>query len=144
MPSEKKDAAKQEGCVMPQGSRRRFFQWVTKAVMGLIGIGLAVPLVGYVISPALKRREQTWVDVGGLEDVPIGEPSQREYIATIRDGYVETKSHKAVWALKQSNGQWSCSRRCVHTWAAAMHGTQRRRNSNVPAMAVYSMCRVTC
>jgi menaquinol-cytochrome c reductase iron-sulfur subunit len=105
MPSEKKDTTKQEGCIMPEGSRRRFFQWVTRAVMGIIGLGLAVPLVGYVISPALKRREQTWVDVGGVDEGPIGEPTQREYIATIRDGYVETKTHKAVWAVKESDGQ---------------------------------------
>ena len=124
MPSEKTHTASHEPGTLPEGSRRSFFQWVTKAVMGLIGVGLAVPLVGYVISPALKRREQTWVDVGGADEGQTGEPSQREYIATIRDGYVETKSHKAVWALKQSEGQVVVfSPMCTHlgcgyTWDA--------------------------
>ena len=73
--------------------------------MGVIGFALAVPLVGYVVSPALKRREKTWVDVGSVNEVPVGETAQLENIATIRDGYVETKTDKAIWAMKQSDGQ---------------------------------------
>ena len=55
------------GTHTPVGTRRTFFGWVTKVAAGLIGIGLAIPLAGYVISPALKRRERSWVDVGGAE-----------------------------------------------------------------------------
>ena len=103
MPIEKRDNP--ETIITPEGSRRRFFQWVTRGVMGVIGFALGIPLIVYVISPALKRREKTWVDVGGVNEVPVGEPAQLEYIATIRDGYVETKTHKAIWAMKQSDGQ---------------------------------------
>ena len=39
------------------GSRRSFFQWVTGGIPGVIGLGLAVPLAGYFISPALIRRK---------------------------------------------------------------------------------------
>ena len=105
MPDEHKSHTDPEAVFTPEGSRRRFFQWVTRGVMGVIGFALAVPLVGYVVSPALKRREKTWVDVGSVNEVPVGEPAQLEYIATIRDGYVETKTHKAIWAMKQSDGQ---------------------------------------
>ncbi len=89
----------------PEGSRRRFFQWVTRGVMGVIGFALGIPLVGYVVAPALKRRQKTWVDVGGVNEVPVGEPAQLDYIATIQDGYIETKTQKAIWAMKQSDGQ---------------------------------------
>ncbi len=55
----------EEGAVhTPVGSRRSFFRWVTRAAAGLIGLGLAIPLAGYVISPALRRRAQSWVEVG--------------------------------------------------------------------------------
>jgi menaquinol-cytochrome c reductase iron-sulfur subunit len=73
--------------------------------VGLIGLGLAVPLVAYVVSPALRRREQQWVDVGAAADVPVGEPKQLEHLTTMRDGWMETKSHKTVWAVKQADGQ---------------------------------------
>jgi len=115
MPYEHRRDADTGAILTPEGSRRRFFQWVTRAAAGVIGLGLAVPLVGYLISPALKRRENTWVDIGSVNEVPVGEPAQLEYIATIRDGYVETKTHKAVWAVKQADGMAvAFSPMCTH------------------------------
>jgi quinol---cytochrome c reductase iron-sulfur subunit, bacillus type len=115
MPDEHKSNTDQETVFTPEGSRRRFFQWVTRGVMGVIGFALGIPLIAYIISPALKRREKTWVDVGSVNEVPVGEPAQLEYIATIRDGYVETKTHKAIWAMKQSDGQVTAySPMCPH------------------------------
>ena len=97
------------------GTRRRFFELVIKASAGLIGLSLAVPLVGYLISPAFKRRAQPWVDVASSEELPTGTPKQLEYVATVQDGYLETKTQKAVWAVKQSNGQVTVfSPLCTH------------------------------
>jgi menaquinol-cytochrome c reductase iron-sulfur subunit len=92
-------------CDTPVGSRRNFFQWMIGMTSGLIALGLAIPLVGYVISPALKRRDRPWVDVGGADELPVGQPKQLDHVTTIRDGWMETKSHKAVWAVKQADGQ---------------------------------------
>lgn len=92
-------------CDTPVGSRRNFFQWMIGMTSGLIALGLAIPLVGYVISPALKRRDRPWVDVGGVDELPVGQPKQLDHVTTIRDGWMETKSQKAVWALKQADGQ---------------------------------------
>jgi menaquinol-cytochrome c reductase iron-sulfur subunit len=33
------------------------------------------------------------------------EPTQLDYIATIRDGWMESKAQKAVWAVKQAGGE---------------------------------------
>ena len=84
----------------PVGTRRRFFQRVTALAMAAIGAGLGLPLIGYVISPAFKRRAQSWVDIGDVEELPAGMPTQLEYVAALRDGWMETTAHKAVWALK--------------------------------------------
>ena len=100
-----RDADPPSGFSTPVGTRRRFFQWVTRAAAGFIGLGLAVPLVGYVVSPALKRRAQSWVDVAAADELSVGEPKQLDYVATIHDGYLEAKIHKAVWAVKQADGQ---------------------------------------
>jgi menaquinol-cytochrome c reductase iron-sulfur subunit len=103
------------GFSTPIGTRRRFFQWVTRTAAGLIGLGLAVPLLGYVISPALKRRAQSWVDVAAIDELSIGEPKQVDYVATVQDGYLETKIQKAVWAVKQGDGQVTVfSPMCTH------------------------------
>lgn len=97
------------------GTRRRFFQLVIKASAGLIGVSLAVPLVRYLISPAFKRRKQQWVDVASAAELPSGVPKQLEYVATVQDGYLESKTEKAVWAIKQANGEVTVfSPMCTH------------------------------
>ncbi|HJR76922.1 MAG TPA: ubiquinol-cytochrome c reductase iron-sulfur subunit [Nitrospiraceae bacterium] len=99
----------------PSETRRSFFEWATAAAATLVGLGLAIPLVGYVVGPAFKRREQTWVDVGETGPLAAGEPTQLDYMTTVRDGWMESKSHKAVWAVKQSDGDITVfSPMCTH------------------------------
>lgn len=93
------------GFYTPVGSRRTFFRWVIGASAALIGIGLAVPLAGYLVSPALTRRPRPWVEVGLVSDLTVRAPKQLDYVTTIRDGWMETEIHKAVWAVKQTDGQ---------------------------------------
>ncbi len=103
------------GFQTPVGSRRTFFRWVITGVAGLISVALAIPLLGYVISPAMKRRVRPWVDVGSVEDVPIGNPKQLEHVTMIQDGYLKSRSQKAIWAVKQPDGQVKVfSPMCTH------------------------------
>ena len=99
----------------PVSSRRKFFRWATRLAAALIGTSLAVPLIGYVISPALKRRGQSWVEVGGVADLAVGEPRQLDYMQAVQDGWLTTKFHKAVWAVKQADGRVTVfSPLCTH------------------------------
>lgn len=99
----------------PSGSRRTFFKRATGAAVALIGMGLAIPLVGYLVSPAFKRREQAWVEVGDVAGLTVGEPKQLDYLQAVQDGWLTTKLHKAVWAVKQADGQVTVfSPLCTH------------------------------
>ena len=64
------------GLSTPVGSRRTFFHWVTVAAAAVVGVGLAVPLLGSLVSPAFMRRKREWVDVGPVETLPAGRPTQ--------------------------------------------------------------------
>src|SRR4029079_9706007 len=44
------------------------------------------------------------VDLAAADELATGVPTQLEYVATLQDGYHETKTQKAVWAVKQANG----------------------------------------
>lgn len=109
----------------PDSTRRSFFGWVSAAAAAVIALGLAVPLVGYVVSPALKRREESWTDVGPAAALPERDPVQLEYVTSTREGYMETRVRKAVWAVKQQDGQVTVySPTCTHlgcgySWKAA-------------------------
>jgi menaquinol-cytochrome c reductase iron-sulfur subunit len=89
----------------PSASRRSFFTWLIVAAAGLIGISLAVPLSVYVASPALKRRERRWMDAGPVSDLPVGEPTQRDLVMTIPDGYMEVAAVKGIWALRRATNE---------------------------------------
>ncbi len=93
------------GFSTPVGSRRTFFQWVTLAAAGVVGMGLAIPLLGSLISPAFTRRRLAWVDVGAIDELPAGRPTQLDHVTTTRDGWMEAKSRKAVWAVKHPQGE---------------------------------------
>lgn len=93
------------GFSTPVGTRRTFFHWVTLAAAGFVGMGLAVPLLGSLISPVLSRRKRDWVDVGGVAELPLGRPTQLDHVTTLRDGWMETKAQKAVWAVRRSENE---------------------------------------
>jgi quinol---cytochrome c reductase iron-sulfur subunit, bacillus type len=128
----------------PSGSRRSFLTWLIVAAAGLIGISLAVPLGGYVVSPALKRRGLRWVDAGPVSDLPIGEPTQRDLVMTITDGYMEVAAVKGIWALRLATNEVTvyspiCTHLgCGYRWEAGKkefkcpcHGSVFDLNGNV-------------
>ncbi len=110
---------------VPARTRRRFFEWVTGAASALIAVGLGVPLVGYVVAPALKRRERPWVDLGPVEAVPPGVPTQLESQQTIQDGWYTTSVRKGVWVVREEADRVTCfAPTCTHlgcgfTWDPA-------------------------
>ncbi len=83
---------------------RSFLGRAVAAIAGVIGIGLGVPLAGYVSSPALKRRKTAWVEVGSTDALPVGEPTELEYAGTVKDGWRTVLAKKAIWAIKQPAG----------------------------------------
>jgi menaquinol-cytochrome c reductase iron-sulfur subunit len=113
------------GFSTPIGSRRRFFQWVTGAAASVIALGLGIPLIGFLVSPAFQRRAQSWVDVGKAEAVPGDRPTQLEYKQTVKEGWRTTTVHKGVWAVRREDGEVTVfSPICTHlgcgfSWDAA-------------------------
>ena len=101
---EQPDLQSAKGLSTPVGSRRTFFHWVTVAAAGFIGVGLSIPLLSSFIAPAFMRRKRDWVDVGAVDELPVGHPTQLDHVTTIRDGWMETKSQKAVWAVRYPEG----------------------------------------
>lgn len=62
-------------------SRRKFLMKVALLANGVVGVVLAVPVIGYIIGPASRRKgsENYWVPVGNLEQFPEGETRLGEY-----------------------------------------------------------------
>ena len=93
-----------DGLSTPVGTRRSFFVKTTVLIYSFICIYLAVPLIGYVVAPAFRRRNQEWVSLGKADELPVDEPKALDYTLTVKDGWQESHTTKGVWAVKQSNG----------------------------------------
>jgi menaquinol-cytochrome c reductase iron-sulfur subunit len=95
----------EEGLSTPVGTRRAFFVKTTIFISTLIGMSLAIPFIGYVIAPALGRRNHEWVSLGKADVLPVGEPRTLDYTSTMKDGWKEIHTTKGVWAVRQANDQ---------------------------------------
>lgn len=95
----------EEGLSTPVGTRRSFFVRATMLISSVIGFSLAVPIVGYLVSPAFRRQPKDWVSLGKIADIPTNEPTALDYTLTVKDGWQTSQSTKGIWAVKQSDGQ---------------------------------------
>ena len=84
--------------------RRSFFILMIRMIPTVMGLSLLVPLLGYVSSPALRRRTEAWAAIGKVADLAPNEPQELEYTRTVRDGWRTTVAKKAVWVIMQANG----------------------------------------
>ena len=72
-------------------SRRVFLFKLSLLINGAVGAVLAVPIIGYILGPALKKSSSnnSWINLGPLSDFPEGETrlvNYRKPITTTRDG----------------------------------------------------------
>ena len=49
---------------MANGDRRSFLQIATACIGGILSFAAGIPLIGFAISPAWKKGESKWVDLG--------------------------------------------------------------------------------
>jgi Rieske Fe-S protein len=72
-------------------SRRAFLFKLSLLINGAVGAVLAVPIVGYLLGPAMKKSSSynSWVTLGSLSDFPEGETrlvNYRNPVTTLWDG----------------------------------------------------------
>jgi menaquinol-cytochrome c reductase iron-sulfur subunit len=78
-----------------------------KVIVGIplfIGAVLSVPLGGFTILPALRKREPAWNNAGTAQDLPIDTPVERRFFEMIKKGLREQKVERAAWFVKKPDG----------------------------------------
>jgi Rieske Fe-S protein len=98
-------------------SRRVFLFKLSLALNGAVGAVLAVPLVGYLLGPALKKSSSTgaWIPLGPLTGFPIGETrlaNFRSPVASFNDG---DTANTACWVRRIADQQFQVfAINCAH------------------------------
>jgi Rieske Fe-S protein len=84
--------------------RRRFLSFVTKLLMAVIALLVAIPAVGYFLGP-LRRRTgaegAAFQDAGPLADIPVGQWRLLSLEMVHADGWRRTRVRHAIWVRRR-------------------------------------------
>jgi Rieske Fe-S protein len=100
----------------PNLSRRDFTKIVMSFLGSIMGAMVGIPIIGYVISPALKATEiDDWVSLGALDSYPIGSPKLFSVTRTKVDGWEQTTNSYGVFVVRKSESALNVySNVCTH------------------------------
>jgi len=110
--------------------RRQFLGFLSWAIGGLLAVATGVPLVGYLISPAVKRKKKSdWAEVGELAAFSAsGEPQAVQYAVVAQDSWI-TKTEKKTLYLKIAPNEQpvALSPVCTHLGCGVSWDTNQRK-----------------
>ena len=87
-------------------SRREFIKGAATMIGGLIGAVIAIPSIGYLLSPALRADEDSDViDLGPLENYPVGVPTRFEFTRTQVNGWERTGTNYGLYVFRKSDSE---------------------------------------
>jgi menaquinol-cytochrome c reductase iron-sulfur subunit len=96
-------------------SRRRFFEKLSIALVGLCGAIVGVPLVGFIVAPFFRKPPEKWVSLGKPDDFQIG----KTVAVTVTDPsslpWAGVTAKSAVWLRRVSEDSFiAFSANCMH------------------------------
>ena len=97
-------------------SRRSFVTGVVALLGGVIASIIAIPAIGYLISPGLRKRiTDEWVPIGKLEDIPLDIPTLSTFTRTSQAGWERNATSHGVYVIRSSADSLDVfSNTCTH------------------------------
>ena len=97
-------------------SRRDFVKVVTATLSTIMGAAMGIPVISYLIDPALKTQSgEAWIPLGPLDGYPIGSPKAFSFTRSNINGWEKTVNSYGGFILRKSeNDLLALSSRCTH------------------------------
>ncbi|MFP5209892.1 MAG: ubiquinol-cytochrome c reductase iron-sulfur subunit [Acidobacteriota bacterium] len=98
-------------------SRRTFLFKLALGLNGLVGVVFAVPILGYLLGPVLKKKDgyNSWVKLGTVDTFPKGETRLAEYINPVTSPSDGATAKTACWVRRTEDGQFQVfAINCAH------------------------------
>ena len=97
-------------------SRRDFVKVVTIALSSVMGAALGIPVIGYLIDPALKvQSSEAWIPLGPLENFPLGSPKSFSFTRSSVNGWEKNVNSYGGFILRKTETDLlALSSRCTH------------------------------
>ncbi len=94
--------------------RRGFLKRLVELLYGGMTFLLAIPLVSYIVTPAFRREEVTWVDLGPAEAMADTSPKPVTFQRVVQDGWVKRRISQTAWVYRKEDGLQVISPTCTH------------------------------
>lgn len=96
-------------------SRRRFLSRLSLALSGAIGAVATVPVVGFLLSPLLRKSPQVWRPVGRVDQFKIGETVDVVYEDASPLPWAGVTARTAAWLRRDSAEEFTAfTVHCTH------------------------------
>jgi menaquinol-cytochrome c reductase iron-sulfur subunit len=107
-----------DGCEeQSTNTRRNFFINGLKALTALFGLSLSIPLIGFALSPAVRRGEkhEVWISAARFADLLDHRPTKVIYQFDRKDGWVTVPTRRMAFIVKNEDGSLNVlSNLCPH------------------------------
>lgn len=85
-------------------NRRDFIKAVTVGVGALMGALIGIPSITYLLSPAIRSTgDEGQIDLGPLENYPIGLPTRFDFTRTKVNGWERTALNYGMYVVRTSD-----------------------------------------
>jgi menaquinol-cytochrome c reductase iron-sulfur subunit len=97
-------------------NRRQFMSLVTGAIGALIGLGLGIPAIAYIVGPALKKAQaQNWINLGSIAKVELGTPTLFKAKIERQTGWIVNQEELSVYVITENGRDYvAMSNICSH------------------------------
>jgi len=98
-------------------SRRAFLFKLAVGVNGLVGMALAVPIVGYLLGPVFKKAKgfDSWIELGPVSSFPRGETRLAQYVNPVSGPSDGETAKVACWVRHTEEGKFQVfAINCAH------------------------------
>lgn len=97
-------------------NRKDFLSTATFTLTGLIGLGLGIPALIYVIGPALQpEEEQNWIRLGSASKVELGTPTLFKATIERQTGWIVNQDEISFYILTENGREFiAMSNICTH------------------------------
>jgi menaquinol-cytochrome c reductase iron-sulfur subunit len=99
-----------------QIKRRQFLSRLSIGLSGVIGVGVAAPVVAYLIAPLFKEvPTDIWRDVGAVYDFKIGETKEVAFDDAQSVAWAGVTSRTAAWLRREGENEFRAfAVNCTH------------------------------
>ena len=109
------DILKQEPSSVDCEHRRKFLARLTVGLGSLIGAIVALPAIGFVLGPIIRKRSQDWRSVGEVGEFTIGETVLKKFEDPSPLPWAGLTATTATWVRRESEEKFvAFSINCRH------------------------------